>query len=96
MKIITTQRSVGRIASIMNRGTKRQRAKYRHAVLVLSGIIKTILCGPIPDPQDPVWREWARRERRRGSAVMSGLPERVKCPSWHGVKGLRGQWIIFF
>lgn len=93
MKVITTRRSKGWLQAIGRRGTRRQRAKYRNAYVILGGggcygIGRRYDSGTVADR-----RRYERAERRRGYAVPASSPYLdggAGEPMWHGVKGMVG------
>ena len=87
---------MGRILPVARHGTKRQRAKYRNAWCTLSEDGKTLLGTAIIKDfnNEKMLLKLAREGRRMGHPDIAD-GDRVRCPSWHGVKGLRGPWVRF-
>lgn len=93
--VIVTRRSMHRIVAICRRGTKRQRAKYRNALVTLCRDDRIVLGEDWGRRlQKHQWRRLDRAERRRGIPVpvwsedYGGRTE----PMWHGVKGMAGAY----
>lgn len=90
--VIVTKRSVHRIGDICRCGTKRQRAKYRNALLTMCKDDRLVLGDDWGSRLPRQWRRIDRAERRLGSPLpiwsedYSGHVE----PMWHGVKGMVG------
>lgn len=96
-KVIVTRRSAGHIMGIVRHGTKRQRAKYRNAYVVLCAKGRCIVGVSYFDTPINKGAEarLSRAERRMGIPTpMFDNAGRVE-PAWHGVKGMVGlSWTL--
>lgn len=89
--VIVTRRSQNRILAICRRGTKRQRAKYRNALLTMCKDDRLVLGEDWGRRlRGLVWRRIDRAERRRGNPLPIWSDHGRAEPMWHGVKGMVG------